>query len=104
MAEPRTEVEVAADTIITLLLEGMLNRRHLLGAAAAAGLTYPDIDDAMKRRHAKGFVAPRGAPEPDPEPETQSNRYGKPKPCPKGCGRWFVHFGRHVSVCTGEAA
>lgn len=94
----RTEIEVAADTIVALMADGLLSARHRLAATASAGLTYPDVQEALERRHELGFVAPTA---PDATAEPEPFRYRNAKPCPNGCGRSFVHPGRHLSVCTG---
>lgn len=104
MAEPRTEAQVAADTVVTLLVEGMLKRRQMVAATAAVGLVSPDITEALQRRKARGFVKPAGAtPDVPPDDAQPSSRFGPAKPCPKGCGRYFSHLGRHLAACRGGA-
>lgn len=54
----RTEREVAADTIVALMLAGIIGKRHQSEATAAAGLTFPDVEAAHERHRRHGFVAP----------------------------------------------
>lgn len=58
-ADTRTERAVAADTLVVLLLNGVLKANQLLDACAAAGLSVAEIQDAKTRYRQTGFLSPR---------------------------------------------
>lgn len=60
----RTETEIAADTVMALMLDGILRPHHQLAAMAAAGIHHDDLVAARARHKQRGFRGPdvEGAP------------------------------------------
>lgn len=55
----RTEIEVAADTVLALLTAGIVPTHMRARATDTAGLMPGDLEAAVQRRRKRGFVAPR---------------------------------------------
>lgn len=68
----RTEIEVAADTVLALLTAGVIATHQRSAAVSAAGLMVGDLDQAVQRRRARGFVAPRHEKTVKGEPEAHA--------------------------------
>lgn len=86
----RSEVEVAADTVLALRLAGYLTNVQITGAARIAGVTMQDLADSHARYQRQGNRNPqplrnadkRGPIHPQPKPAAAQPVLPDPRPTP----------------------
>lgn len=59
-------VELTADALAQLLVNGIITRPHRMEATAALGLVHDDVAAALDRHRASGYQLPRPATDPVP--------------------------------------